>query len=79
MAWMAAPASASSATNDPWVVSLATRWRLLVDRVAKWSWAERHASSFPVSAVRTISGLSFRSVRAAACCIEVEPWRNSSM
>jgi hypothetical protein len=34
---------------------------------------------WPVSAVRTISGLPPRSVRDDACCIDAEPSRKSSM
>jgi hypothetical protein len=34
IAWLAAAESASSYSSDSWVVSLATRWELLVDNVA---------------------------------------------
>src|SRR5215207_4563058 len=43
----------------------------LVDSVAICSCADLCFASFPVSAVRTISGLPLRLVRADACCIDV--------
>ena len=53
-------------------VAFACRWRLLVDSVAMWSCFDCHCSSvFSSSAVRTISGLPLRLVRADACCIDV--------
>ena len=66
-------------SRDSWVVALATRWRLLVDSVAMWSCFCFHPASFPVSAVRTISGLPLRLVRDAACCIALFASTNSSM
>ena len=79
IAWLAWAESASSYSIDSWVVALATRWELLVYSVAIWSCAGCHPAVFPVSAVRTMSGLPLRLVRDAACCIDVFAATNSSM
>ena len=55
------------------------RWTLLVDRVASWSCAADQVASCPLPAVSTMSGLSAKFVRDAACFLEAPPWRYSSM
>src|SRR5215212_11611365 len=55
------------------------RCTLLVDKVAIRFCAADQAASCPLPAVRTISGLSAKSRRAAACSIEAFAWRYSSI
>src|SRR3982751_81335 len=55
-----------------------TRCTLLVDNVARWFCAAVSAASCPLPAVKTTSGLSAKSVRAAAGPA-ADDWRYSSM
>ena len=55
------------------------RWALLVDKVARWLCAVTLSAGLPMPAVRTIRGLSAKSVRAAAATAEALPWTNSSI
>jgi hypothetical protein len=57
---------------------LGDTWRLLVESFAIWSCGDCHFASCPVSAVRTMSGLLSRLVKEDACCIDLDPSRNSS-
>ena len=41
--------------------------------------ADCHFASCPVSAVRTMSGFPLREAKEDACCIDLDPSRNSSM
>ena len=61
-----AAASRCSAISASWVAPAMTRCTLSVDNVARWFCAVVQAASCPLPAVRTTSGLSAKSVRAAA-------------
>src|SRR5215217_2999498 len=79
IAWVVAAASSSSAIKSSWTAPAMTRCTLLVDNVAMRFCAADRAASCPLPAVRTISGLSAKSPRAAACSAEAAAWTYSSI
>src|SRR4029450_12952847 len=79
IAWVVAAASSWLATKSSWVAPAMTRCTLLVDKVAMRFCAADQAASCPLPAVRTISGLSAKSRRAAACSVEAFAWTYSSI
>src|SRR5829696_1787000 len=79
IACVVAAASSSFAIRSSWAAPAMTRCTLLVDNLAIWFCAVDQAASCPLPAVRTISGLSAKSRRAAACSIEAVAWTYSSI
>src|SRR4029450_9770448 len=79
IAWVVAAASFWFVIKSSWVAPSMMRCTLLVDNLAMRSWAVDQAASWPLPGVRTISGLSAKSRRAAACSLEAVAWTYSSI